>query len=339
MIISNGTLYSIGASGLKAAETQIQVSSNNIANSDSVGFTRSDVILTERAVRAGVDAAAITRYDQAQEAIKNKIAMAVSADQTVTAAMNTLDMGAKSSGVANSWNNFVTSVYDFRQQGDPTAKKTLVDNYGSQLTSDYNNWFNSITELKSSTQIQQQKDQTQLAQLQIQLSAVSDDTTKAMIREQLSQLEGKITGQGDIVTKIIPSLELKANAAMDAAMAKVNVELGATAFTRATDGTTTYNRSAITGIKLINCTMTGDTMAKMISDILQHIGTTLSQQNNQNMNDSNIQQATNDAYKTAYGVDITTETLKIQRAQRMYEACAKCIQAEDANMKTLLAIM
>lgn len=339
MIISSAGLFSIGSSGLKAADEQIRISSNNIANSNTVGFTRSDAVYTERAIRAGVDVAAVNSYDVNLERAKNDAANAVAFDGVAADAMAKLSNGAMNAGVGESWSNFVGAVYDFRMKGDPTASKKMVDGYGQQVADSYNKWKSGLDVYAIELKQQISADQARATQLQVQISTTQDATTKNALTEELSSIQGKLQGMGEVALKVIPNLKSAADVAMDAAVQKVNSEMGVAALSRNTGGDITYNSNAVTGQVLVSASITGDTIANAVSAVLQQLAMIQQQYNAKQSADKNQQTDLLVVYQKQVGVDVVSESLKVQRAQRMYEACSKCIQVENENLKTIIGIV
>lgn len=339
MIISSAPMFGIGSSGLRAATDMIKVSSNNIANADTPGFVRSDVVFSERVIRAGVDASVMSRYDANIEGAKNVSAGLIAQDAAMTTGMSALEVTTRTANVGSSWGDFVSAVYDFRQRGNPTGNKANVDSYGSQVAKEYNAWTDRVAAIKADYEAQMVRDQARAVQIQVQLATVGDPTTQSALREEFATLQGKMQGTGDIVTKIIPDLTNKANIAMDAAMAKVNSEMGMSPFGRNLNGKVTYDASQVTGPGLASSSIASDSIAKVMDQVMQQIGIITHQTDVQAASDSALQKAALDAFQSASGVNITDEAVKLKRAQAMYEACAKCIQVEDSNFKSLLAIM
>lgn len=338
MIISTAPMYGIGASGLRAAADAIKVSSHNIANVDTAGFVKSDTVFTERAIRAGVDASAVkpdVKYVNEEFLIANKQAVA---DDIILKAMNSLEYNARNAGVGNAWNSFVSEVYDFRQKGDPGSNKEFVDMTGAMVSETYNKWVDSISQTKNEYQKAIDNARQRLVQVQVQLATATDDVVKKTLADELSTIEGEIKGNGEIITKVIPTVEAKVDAAMTEVVKKVNTELGSQTFSL--EGSKlNYDPSKVTGQQLTQSSITGDTLPKMIGDILHQLGIAINRKEVDTTSSLNARDRANENYQRLAGVDIVEETVKIQRAKAMYEACAKCIQVENENFKTLLAIV
>ncbi len=338
-IISNAQMFGIGSSGLAAAQAQIKVASHNIANADTNGFVRSDVVYTERAIRAGVDAAAVRRFDSNMERAKNESIKLVVSDETVQRTLKDLEFSARNSNIADTWDSFVGAVYDFRQKGNPAGNKANVDHYGKQLAADINTWSSSVADVKANIQKQQNIDADRLVQLQVQLSLITDDTVRSSVQEELSTLEGKMRGQGDLITRVIPDLEGKFDAVLDKAIAKINTEFGSSPITRTSTGVVHYDSNQLTGAQIVTSSITGDTLATAMGDILQQLGIVSHQIDTQTLSDTEAKQRLLDSYQQMFGVNVVDETMKIQRATQLYDAMSKVIQIEKENFDTLIAIV
>ena len=343
--ISSSNALEIGYSGLYAAQKQIEVTSNNIANANTQGFARSDLHYAERNVRAGVDVSAYSTYDTNLNAAQNLDTQQVAKDTAMQTAFNDLSNKASNSGIAQAWDNFTAQVIDFRQKGDPNGNKRLIDQAGHTLSDAISKWQTTVQQSKQSIQDNMALDQKDLDSLKGQLQVTSDPTIKAQIQSQIATIQGRMEGNNAVLVTIFPELDKQTDAAMSAAANQVNTELGKNVLQYTGTlpngqrvGKMTYDSNALTGKDVVNSSITTDTISRALGTILTQIGY-WNKENQTKLDAANASlQASSKAVQDASGVDLVRESVDLVRAQNMYQAMAKVMDIDNQNFKTLLGI-
>jgi flagellar hook-associated protein 1 FlgK len=317
-------VLSIGATGLNAAQVAISTAQNNIANASTPGYHSVNVNSTAipLSLGGGVEVTLSSSSDLMAERAYNNSLVDQQATNTVLDTASRVQNLTTNSQVSADWQNFFTSVTNF-QLGSSPSNLTQVNDAGQKLSSDFKNWQGSVSAIIGETDQQMKTDQSQYMQLQVQALSVTDPTAKSQIMQQISTLQGKLQGEGQVVTQL-PQLISSAKEVMQSAMQKVNSQMGTTVF----DSNSNYH--SMTANNVSSGSLSAIDVSAAIAAVLERVTTEAQNASaaKQSADVATTQQQI--AINKAYGVNLTNEAVKVTQAQQLAQAMTNIMAVSNA---------
>lgn len=225
-------MLSIGASGLRAAQAQLDVTSQNIANASTAGYTRRSVTQTELTgvsvmgtygvvSQWGVRVSGVTRNSSsvAQSEVRRTGSDAARADTLVTGLTSVSD-AVDTSGVYTSITNFQSSLSQLTASPADSSLRANVVEAARTLAQSFNTASSALTAAKSNFTLtatdgvsQVNTLATNLAKLNQSIATTTDPSAQAGLLDQRDTMLQQLSQYGDVTTTI-------------AANGTVNVQMG-----------------------------------------------------------------------------------------------------------------
>lgn len=351
-MISNA--MNIGASGLQTTQKVMDMLSHNIANAATPGYRRLENSNFELNfsgpdnkpfLPAGVDtriaANALPWLDKrmndalADKAMNDAVAEGVSELENLTSD-ETLE---------TAFSAFMNASQDLQTEPNNPIFKERFNQTGQQFTDAINRVDGLFSQASKDIQRKVDLNAIRLEQLQRKMSELtSQPNTEQVVSEmnylkqQISQVTGSLAGYNKVLNGIIPPVTALYNQAKTEVIDGVNTSYGkpliqSNTTTNQYDWHNQPNGDIQSIVEFGSQKFNWDLgrIKTVVGSMMESadIGATFSGQN---------MEATQAAYDSAYGVDLTDQAIKLQQYQRMYEANAKVVQTADRMLGTLLDI-
>ncbi len=350
-MISNA--FNIGASGLRTTQKVVDMLSHNIANADTPGYKRLENHNFELNfsgpdnkpfLPAGVDTTISSNNDpwldkRMADALKDK-----AMNDAVAEGVGDLEKVTTDSTLESSFTAFMNASHDL--QTDPNSVnlehfnqtgKAFIDNV-NRVDQAFGQVADTIQKKVDLNNIRLEALQKKLSELTTQPNSEDVVSEVNFIKQQISQVTGSIAGYNKVLNEIIPPVTGLYNQAKSEVIQGANTSYGQTLIQSNPDGSFAWENTTGNGdidalVEFGSQKFNWDMgrIKTVVGSMLESadIGAAFSGQN---------LDATQSAYKAAYGVDLADQAVKLQQYQRMYEANAKVIQTADSMLGTLLNI-
>lgn len=237
-------MLSIGSSGLRAAQAQLDITSQNIANATTAGYVRRSVTQTDLAGVAigstygvvsqwGVRVSGVTRNvdSLAQSEVRRTGSDAARADTLVTGLTSVSD-AVDTSGVYASITAFQSSLSKLTSSPADSSLRANVLSAADTMAQSFNTAHTALVSAQSNFQLaatdgvsQVNTLATNLAKLNLTIAGSTDPSSQASLLDQRDTMLQQLSQYGDITTTI-------------AANGTVNVQMGGASGPMLVTGTT-----------------------------------------------------------------------------------------------------
>ena len=233
------SMFSIGLSGLNAAQNALNTTSNNISNVYTPGYNREITVLNESRNNAGVRVADIERqFNTFVAAQLNNAKSQSTALETYNTQISQIDnlLADREAGLSPLMQNFFSALEDLASApSDPAARQGVLGT-ADTLTAQFRSFDGYLQDLQSGVNGQIKDDITQINNTTSQIANINREI--ALSRAQLGEAPNSLLNQRD---QLISELNEKMNL-------RLNIQDGKT-----------YNLSLPNGQPLV----TGDTAYKL----------------------------------------------------------------------------
>jgi len=341
--------FNIGLSGLQTSQKVIDMLSHNIANADTPGYKRHENHNFEinfsgsdnkPYMPAGVGTT-ISSNDfpwldkRMSDALQEK-----AMNDAVQEGVSDLEKVTTDDTLEKSFTAFMNASQDLlANKNDPVLKEAL-NQTGQAFVANLNRVDKSFSDVGTTLQQKIDLHQIRIDTLQQQMSELATKSnTKDVVAEmnylkqQLSQATGSLAGYNKVLQSILPPVTGIYEAAKTEVINGINASYGGDLISSG------FSWNNLTGGNIDKLVEFGSQKFNMdLGRLKTIVGSMLESANiGSNFSSQNLN-ATQEAYESAYGVDLVDQSVKMKQYQRMYEANAQVIKTADAMLGTLLNI-
>lgn len=343
----------IGSSGLKAAQKLIDVSSHNIANADTPGYKKSEGSTNEIAFKVQSDLqfggagteARVTKPNEPWVDRRYQLALQEKAmDDARKEGIDEIESATTNASVSTAYDEFFNAASQLQRNPNDVSLKEKFNQSGKALADGMNSLSNDFKSIQDDLQQKVDFHQMRLDSLKKTLSELtSKSNTKDVVAEvnyvtqQISQETGTISGYNAVLQKVIPPLTGLYDRAKEESISNINSSYGRTLFDTNNDGQVSWTNAQGGNIQsLVNSDK--EVFSNELSRLNVIVGVTQEAATNVATFGTNNLQSANEDYNRAYGVDLVEESVKMKRAQQLYEANAQAIKTDDQMFQALMNI-
>ena len=334
----------ISLTGISMTKRVIDATSNNIANADTEGYRKLQNDNYELAPQAGSGSGVDTFISRASDPVVDanltrsrfklaeEVALKDGTDSANTVATNTNIDGAYSA--------LVNASMDLQLDPTNSALQKVFDAAGQDFSKAVNTTQQGFANIQADLQQKSALAQVQLQGLQRKLTDLSASGSDGAyveanyIKDQITTLQGTLSGYTKAMTQAIPTVQSSFLSTTNKVIADINTRNGATLINP--DNSWNDNSwSNINSLAASDVTVFGNDvgMSKAVA------GSTA------NTSLLGVRYATADftsakaASDKVYGVDMTTELVKLKQYQNLYEANMQVLATSNAMLGTLLNVV
>lgn len=333
--------------GVKTAQRVVDMASNNIANADTAGYKRLENknfeipgLTSVNAIGIGVgtniettkDAQLDNRMEQARVSLAEKVAMKESADQIAEVTTQ--------SDLPESYSNLMNAAKDLAFDKNNKVLQTAFNEAGKQFSSALKNTASRLEDVKQQLEYKVNINDQQIKALQEQLSNITrnapgDGTSTSVnaLTQQLSMLTGTVGGYRKALAEIIPPVTAAYTLATDSVKADINTRFGQELLDSNNNWTSKAGNITALADSTLNDFGQGFGSVQALAGGVSAAGRQEVVYATEDYN--NVQRS----YTDTFGVDLSTETMRMMNYQKMYEANAKVLQVADQMLGTLIDIV
>lgn len=333
--------------GVKTAQRVVDMSSNNIANADTEGYKRLENknfeipgLTSVNAIGIGVgtniesnkDPLLDGRMERAQVSLAEKVALKEASDQIAEVTTQ--------SDLPESYANLMNSAKDLSFDKSNKVLQTYFNEAGKQFSAALKNTASKLEDVRQQLEYKISLHDQQIKALQEQLSTITrsapNDRTSTSVNaltQQLSMLTGTVGGYRKALAEVIPPVTAAYTMATDSVKTDINTRFGKELID--SNNNWTSNAGNISALADSTLSEFGQGFGSV-----QALAGGASQASKQELmyateDYNNVQRS----YTDAFGVDLSTETMRMMNYQKMYEANAKVLQVADQMLGTLIDLV
>lgn len=334
----------IALTGLSMNKRVIDAVSNNIANADTTGYRRLENNNYELAPMAGSGSGVSTFISRASDPTvdanltRSRFKLAEeTALQEGTDAANTV---ATNTNIDGAYTALMNATKDLQLDPTNTALQSVFDAAGQDFAKAMGITQQGFTDAKATLQQKMSLANIQLQGLQRKLTDLSASGSDGAyveanyIKDQITTLQGTISGYTKAITQAIPVTEAAFKTATDNVTTDINTKAGVTLIGPGN----TWNAGVFGNTNaLANTTVT--TFADAVGTAKAIAGS------NANTSLLGVRYATADytsasaAADKAYSVDMASELVKLKQYQNLYDANMQVFATSNQMLGTLLNVM
>ena len=207
------SMFSIGLSGLNAAQNALNTTSNNISNVYTPGFNREVTVLSESLNNAGVRVADIERqFNTFVAAQLNNAKSQSAALQTYSSQITQIDnlLADREAGLAPLMQNFFSALEDLASApSDPAARQGVLGS-ANTLTAQFRSFDDYLQDLQAGVNGQIKDEITQINNTTAQVANVNREI--ALSRAQLGDAPNSLLNQRDqLISELNEKMNLRLN--------------------------------------------------------------------------------------------------------------------------------
>jgi len=328
----------IALSALQVADQVAAMSTNNIANVNTPGFHRLVENNVELGFNSGVKTNISQKKDQYLESSLNAAQNSFSESLALKEGLKQLDDTLSNTDVTTSYDNFLSSNQQLLLNPNDPIRQKDFDIKGKAFTDSLKNLTQAFNQIQK--QIQQKLDlnSIELQSVKSELSRLAakpmDDATSNQIsalETRLQSLTGSVSGYNKLLSSIIPPIVGQYFNARNTITQGINDKYGK----QLIDASGNWNYTpGGNNVDLANFD-NGSFISKM-GTLLTSVGSQNSNNDLTNTSQGNILDSLKIQAQESYGVNLVDETVKIQEYQKMYQAAAMVIKAENEMIGSLL---